>query len=246
MRNLLRVAVVVLVGAFATFVRAADEAKPAPEKAAAQAAAPKPLSRPAPRSLDEALRRLGASRVTVDFRDTTLQEVARFVQAVAGFNVIVAPAVQAKAGDGLPRVTLNLRGVTLRQVVDLAARFTETKLRYEGGILEFTTPEAARGKPVLRVYSIADVTLPLRNFPGPDLNLHPSGAEFEDEEESDVENSFGDPQKVIDMIREMTGEGTWEDELVSISADERKLVVRQYPEVHREIARLLALLRASR
>jgi hypothetical protein len=33
---------------------------------------------------------------------------------------------------------------------------------------------------------------------------------------------------------------------VSISADERKLVVRQYAEVHREISRLLAVLRAAK
>ena len=119
-------------------------------------------------------------------------------------------------------------------------------MAFEGGILRFTTPEAARGKPVLRIYGIGELTFVLRNFPGPDMNLRPSGAEFEQEEQSDVANPFSDPERVIEMLREFIASESWEDEGVSIWADERKLIVRQYPQVQRKIARFLALLNASR
>jgi len=99
---------------------------------------------------------------------------------------------------------------------------------------------------VLRIYSIGELTAAIRNFPGPDLNLRPSGAEFEEEEETEVENPWADPDKVIEMIKEFVASDTWEDEGVSVWADSRKLVVRQYPEVQRKISRFLALLRASR
>ena len=50
----------------------------------------------------------------------------------------------------------------------------------------------------------------------------------------------------MDLIRDNTGKETWEDEGVSLSGNERYLVVRQYPTVHREIAGLLELLRCFR
>jgi hypothetical protein len=99
---------------------------------------------------------------------------------------------------------------------------------------------------VLRIYAIGDVTMPLRNFPGPDLNLRPAHAEFEEEQESEVPSAWSDPNKVVEMIQKLCGEETWTDKDVSISADQNKLIVRQYPEVHRQIARLIMLLRASR
>jgi hypothetical protein len=78
------------------------------------------------------------------------------------------------------------------------------------------------------------------------MDLRPSKMEFVPEPETDVENAWSDPQKVVEMIQKMCSPDSWADKDVSISADENKLIVKQYPEVHREIARLIGLLRASR
>jgi hypothetical protein len=204
------------------------------------------LARPAPKDLDDALRRLARQRVNVQFKDTPFTEAVDHIRRLAGFNVIVSPVLQNKGVDGIRPLTLSLRDVTLKQVTDLVAQLSGTKLKYADAILQFTTREDARGKPVLRIYSIGDVTMPLRNFPGPDLNLRPSNSDFEDEPESEVPGAWSDPQKVVDMIPKLCGEETWTDADVSISADQNKLIVRQYPEVQREIARLIMLLRASR
>jgi hypothetical protein len=204
------------------------------------------LARPAPRSLSEARRRLAAIRVNVDFQEMPFTDAVAFVGRLAGFNVIVGPELQRDGLDALPTLTFKLREANLRQVADLIVRFSGTKLAFEDGILSFTTPEAARGKPVLRIYSIGELTVVLRNFPGPDMNLRPSGAEFEQEEITEVENPYADPEKIVDMLKELVAADTWEDEAVSISADSQKLIVRQYPEVQRKIARFLVLLRASR
>jgi hypothetical protein len=224
--------------------------KPASEKdkkaAAAQAAAAQLLKRPAPQDLDEALRRMGRIRVSVKFSEMPFRDVVEYVGRVAGFNVIIAPALQAKGVDGIKPITMTLSDVSLRQLTDLVTQFSGTKFKLEQGVLQFTTPEDACGKPVLRIYSIGDLTIPLRNFPGPDMNLRPSNSEFEDEPESEVPNAWSDPQKVVEMIQKMCSEETWTDKDVSISADENKLIVRQYPEVHREIVRLISLLRAAR
>lgn len=233
--------------AVAAKAAAAKDAKDGKDpKDAKPAAAPVPLVRPAPKDLDEALRRLARVKVTVKFKETPFAEAVDYVRRVAGFNVIVSPVLSAKGLDGIAPLTMTLNDVSLRQVAELVAQFSATKFKFEGGILEFTTPEDARGKPVLRIYAIGDVTMKLRNFPGPDVNLRPSGSDFEDEPESEVDNAWSDPQKVIDLIQKTCSEATWADKDVSISADEHKLVVKQYPDVHREIVRLLWMLRSAR
>jgi hypothetical protein len=144
-------------------------------------------------------------------------------------------------------VTLKLRDVSMRQFAELVAKSTGTALVVRDGVLQFTTPEDARGTPVLRVISIADLTFRIRNFPGPDIQLHTGDTpNFVQEPETDQEHAFSDPQAIVDLVKKFTGQGTWEDEDVSISADDSKLVVKQYPKVIKEIARFLALLRAAK
>jgi len=207
---------------------------------------PIPLVRPAPKDLDEAMRRLAATRVSVAFKDVKLQEAVDYVRRVAGFNVMVSPVLQLKGVEGVAPITMTLTDVSLRQLAELIAQFTGTKFKYADSVLQFTTPEDARGKPVLRIIAIGDLTMKLHNFPAPEMDLRPAKMEFVPEPETDVENAWSDPQKVIEMIQKMCSPESWADKDVSISADENKLIVKQYPEVHREIARLIGLLRASR
>ena len=221
---------------------AAAKEKENKDKLAAAALA----ARPAPHDLDDALRRLARLRVNVMFKETPFTEAVEYIRRTAGFNVIVSPVLQNNGLDGIRPLTMSLKDVSLKQVVDLVTQASGTKLKCDDGILQFTTPKDARGKPVLRIYSIGDVTMPLHNFPGPDLNLRPSNSDFQDEPESEVPSAWSDPQKVVDMIQKLCGEDTWTDEDVSISADQNKLIVRQYPSVQREIARLIMLLRAAR
>jgi type II secretory pathway component GspD/PulD (secretin) len=248
--------VVAVVLALAALVRAdgPEPAKPGVPKTPdaakkddkAKAEPPQLPQRPAPKSLEEALRRLGNVRVGVAFKDAAFVDVVDYVRRASGMNVVVAPALQAKGLEAIGRVTLTLKDVTLRQLCTVLQQFSNTKLKFEGGIVFFTTPQDARGRPVLHIYAIGDLTMPLRNFPGPELDLRPANAEFTPEPESDVPSAWSDPQKVVEMIQKLCGDGTWSDQDVSISADTGKLVVRQYPEVHKEIARLLALLAANR
>ena len=219
----------------------AAQVKPATKPVAAPV-----LARPAPKDLDDAMRRLAAVKVNVNFAEIAFADAVEYLHRVAGFNVIVSPVLQLKGVDGIRPITLTLREVSLKQVADLVAQFTATKLKVADGILQFTTPEDARGRPVLHIYLIGDVTMRLHNFPGPDLNLRPAKQEFEPEPESDVPNAWSDPQKIIDLIQKTVAEETWGDKDVSISADENKLIVKQYPEVQRQIARIIALLRAAR
>lgn len=201
---------------------------------------------PAPTTMRQAMARLDRIKVSVDFDELEFDRVVRFIANVAGFDVIIGAALQGPGADELSPITLKLRDVSLRRLAELVAQFSKTSLYFGKGILEFTTKEAARGKPVMRIYQISEITQPLRNFPGPDINLRASGVDFEDEKESDVESSFGDADSVKDLIQRMVEPETWEDDKTSIAAYSGKLVVKTYPEIHRKIARFLNALRANR
>ena len=132
----------------ATAKAAAEKAAKDKKPAEAPAAVPASLVRPAPRSLDEALRRLANVRVSVKFSDTPFVDVVEYIRRVAGFNVIVSPILQNKGLDAIRPITMTLNDVSLRQLTELVGQFSSTKFKLSDGVLQFTTPQDARGNPI--------------------------------------------------------------------------------------------------
>ena len=151
--------------------------------------------------LQAMLNRLESTVLNINFDDTSLEDGVRFIQRFTGVNLIISPKLRAEPGFDEITLSLQLTGVTAKQALRLMLEFHELGLVYRSGILQVTTKEDARGKPELRIYSIADLTFKLRDFPGPDLQLRPSGSEFEMEEVAEREDPFEDPQFIIDIIQ---------------------------------------------
>jgi len=197
--------------------------------------------------LQAMLNRLESTVLNINFDDTSLEDGVRFIQRFTGVNLIISPKLRSEPGFDEITLSLQLTGVTAKQALRLMLEFHELGLVYRSGILQVTTKEDARGKPELRIYSIADLTFKLRDFPGPDLQLRPSGSEFEMEEEMvEREDPFEDPQFIIDIIQANIEPESWEQDGVSITSTKNVLLVRQSPAVHRKIAHLLVLLRAAK
>ncbi len=79
------------------------------------------------------------------------------------------------------------------------------------------------------------------------MQLRPAGSEFELEEEvSEREDPFEDPQLIVDIIQSNAAPETWEADNVGITSTRKVLIIRQSPAVHAKIARLLMLLRAAK
>ncbi len=192
------------------------------------------------------MNRLESTLVNVNFDDTALDDAVRLLQRFTGINLIVSPKLRNE--DGFDEITISLRltKVSAKQALRIMMEFHDLGLVYRGGVLQVTTKEDSRGKPVLRIYSIADLTFPIRDFPGPDLQLRPSGSEFEMEEIPVREDPFEDPQFIVDLIQANVEPETWEAENVGVTSTRKVLLIRQSPAVHAKIARLLMLLRAAK
>jgi hypothetical protein len=199
-----------------------------------------------PRSKAEGLRILGQIVVSVNFDGASLPDALRYLSALAGVNIVVGGALRKEADVDAMKIDLRLTKVTARQVLELVADGKDLGIGFQSGVLTVTTRKEARGKPVLRLYALGDMTMPLRDFPAPDLMLHPAGAETKEEEVVETKHPFGDADEILRMVKDNTGSGTWEDEGVSASVMRDWLVVKQYEEVHAEIGKLLGLLRSAR
>lgn len=202
----------------------------------------------APRELREMMLVLEDRVVSVDFKEKPLAEVLGFFSDYTGVSLVISPLLHEERDVEELAVTLRLSGVSVKTALGVILDLKGLAAVYRYGVIMITTPRDARGKPVLRIYEIGDLTMTLRDFPAPDLMLRPSGAEdfgsVGGGVEEGRERAFAEPEFIMDLIVETTGKGTWEDDGVRISVNRRHLVVRTYPTVHREIERLLALLRA--
>jgi hypothetical protein len=197
------------------------------------------------------LLRLEDRLVSMDFEEKPLAEVLKFFTQMTDVNLVVSPVLLEDRDPDDLLVTLRLREVSVKTALRVIMDLKQVSAVYRHGVIFITTPEDARGKPVLKIYPIGDLTVRIRDFPGPDIQLHPSGS-IDDPgriwggEEEGREHAFADPDFIMDLITQNAGQDTWEDEGVRYSVNERYLFIRQYPSVHREIDGILALLRAYR
>jgi hypothetical protein len=202
------------------------------------------------RDLHQKLLLLEERVLTFDFKDKPLADVLAYFTEFTGVNLVLSPTVTADKSPEDLLVSLTLKKVSVKSALDIILELKGLAAVYRHGVIFVTTKADARGKPVLRIYSIGDLTVRIRDFPAPEIGIHPSGSEgvenmFQHEDEG-KEHAFADPDFIMDLITQNAGEDTWNDKGVSYSANERYLFIRQYPSVHREIAGILDLLRAYR
>ncbi|HEX5138979.1 MAG TPA: hypothetical protein VFY93_18565 [Planctomycetota bacterium] len=239
MRRLL--ALPLLVTAFA-WAEDAPKAKPAPKAAPAKAAAPAAADPGGRAEKAEAIVNLLQSRrLTVKFEKATLDEFVGHLRAATGINIFVHKTRMAKDGvdpEGI-RIDLEVKNVSAGDLLKLAFAGMDVGFRIEGNILFVTSKKDARGKPVLRIYSVAHLLVPIRDFPGRDMNVYPSNYEPPEPPEPEVVQTYESSEQLAELVREFTGQGTWEDEGVRITVFRNHLFIRTYPAVHVQIQRFL-------
>ena len=180
-------------------------------------------------------------RLTVKYEKATLDEFVDHIRAATGINIFVHKGRMVKDGvdpDAI-QIDLDVRDVTAVDLLKLALAGVDVGFRIEGNVLIITSKKDARGKPVLRVYSVAHLLVPIRDFPGQDMNVYPSNYEPPEPPEPEVVQTYESSEQLAELVRTFTGEGTWEDEGVRITVFRHHLFVRTYPAVHAEIQRFL-------
>jgi hypothetical protein len=149
-------------------------------------------------------------KVTVDFKDAPIDQVADFLRQVTGANIVVAPGVAATATS----VTLKASDMSLGNVLSWVKTLTNTHLGYVHGAI-YLSDRPIEEASVTRMYDISDMVMPLRDFPGPELALNaPSGqgnggARLLPPAESAQPAPSTD--EIVDLIKKVVKPGDWRD-----------------------------------
>ncbi|MFT5461616.1 MAG: type II secretory pathway component GspD/PulD (secretin)/tetratricopeptide (TPR) repeat protein [Planctomycetota bacterium] len=196
------------------------------------------------------LARLQETRVPVNFGEdgegAPLEEVARFLQSVSGVNFIVSPTVLDELDPDDTAVLLTLPDRSVRKLLDLIIE-TKEELRWkiQDGVVKFVTADELTGGQVLRMYEVRDLIRPVRDFPGRDINVQPSGGLDPVDEDFEEREALVITADVLEStIQDNIAVDSWE-EGTALRISNGTLVVYQTPEVHEQIAQLLDDLREA-
>jgi type II secretory pathway component GspD/PulD (secretin) len=200
------------------------------------------------------LERLDAVRIkprfSVDGQGVPLAEVATYLQRVSGVNFLVSSKV-AELDEEETAVNLNINTErSVRKVLDLVCDTSASDnlaWKVQEGVVMFVTKEEQVGGQVLAMYEVRDLIHPVKDFPGREINVEPSGGLEPFDEELEEREALVVTQDSLDtLIRENVAPASWEDENNSLRiTTSGTLVVYQTPEVQQKIKELLDDLREA-
>lgn len=198
------------------------------------------------------LRILGERRVPARFgadgEGAPLEEVASYLQNVTGINFVLSSKVRDDLDESEKAIKLDLPERSVRQLLDIITEVREN-LRYkvEDGVVKFVTKEELVGGQVLRMYEVRNLIRPVRDFPGREINIQPSGGVPESDEEIPERDFLVITEDALDsLIRDNVAPESWDaDPANSLRISNGTMVVNQTPEVHAKIQKLLEDLREA-
>jgi type II secretory pathway component GspD/PulD (secretin) len=197
--------------------------------------------------LQEIKAKLDNQSVSWDYGENQqpFEEVIKQIRATTGINIVVDPDVRAEKGQ--EPISITLRDYKLGGALKILLGNLKLDFVLKDDVLFITTAEKAMGKAIPRVYDVRDLTVSLPHFKAPNLNLRPGGAG-----EAAVKAIWGedlertqdtDLSRLVDLIRENVGPGTWEVEGHSIQPSAGQIVVSTTPDIHAKVVDFLEDLR---
>ena len=193
---------------------------------------------------------LDTKKIDVSFDETPLSDVIHYLKGRAGIAIVLDP----KVGDDLADepITVTMRNISVGNALRIILDFVDLTWTFRHGVLWITSEEEAfKGRTVLRIYDVRELTMRIRDFAGARIRLRSdeSGAPgiicIWPEDDEVIERA--DADTLMDLIPEVVAADSWaQNPEASIITVMGMLVVRQTPEVHAEIATLLAQLRQNR
>jgi type II secretory pathway component GspD/PulD (secretin) len=198
------------------------------------------------------LRILGERRVPARFgadgEGAPLEEVASYLQNVTGINFVLSTKVRDELDESEKAIQLDLPERSVKQLLDIITEVREN-LRYkvEDGVVKFVTKDELIGGQVLRMYEVRNLIRPVRDFPGREINIQPSGGVPESDEELPEREFLVITEEGLDeLIRANVAPESWDaDPANALRISNGTMVVNQTPEVHAKIQKLLEDLREA-
>jgi hypothetical protein len=197
----------------------------------------------------EVVNKLNTMRITVDFKDNSLDEAIGFIRDFSGLNIVIDGEVSTKFTPDQLKVTMRVKDLLLKSCLKLMLSARELTATYKEGVI-LVVPKGKTDKAVaLQIYDVRDLLVKLQDFPGPKVELVSpqaggggplTGATFTLEEpKSTISEEF-----ITEMVKQNCGDRSWdENPNASLTLTNGMLIVSQSRRVHAEIKSFINLLR---
>lgn len=195
----------------------------------------------------EILNKLRTMKVSLDFRETPLQDVIDFVREMTGINFVIDQKVYDETEPEKLTITIKVDDLELRSALKLMLQMRGLTAVYREGVLLIVTKKSQEEETYMKLYDVRDLLRPITDFPGPEISLKQNEGDeggsvganvFNVDEPRAMSSDF-----IIDLIKRSCGGSTWDSDKCSIQVSNGMLVVVQSKEVHRDVDRLINLLR---
>jgi type II secretory pathway component GspD/PulD (secretin) len=185
---------------------------------------------------EEIENKLKSIRISLDFKDAPLDTVVDYLREISNLNVVVDPRVREKN----IMVTMKVSEISLRSVFGLMLKPHDCGTMVKDGVLQVLPKDVIRDRTLkMEIYDCRDILYPIQDFPGVDIALDFVGVVIQE-----PAKDAGGEMPIAELVKTHTGGKSWdEDTKTSCAMQNGLLVVKQTPEVHAQVARLLNLLR---
>ncbi len=186
--------------------------------------------------------KLNNVKVTLDFQNAPIDQVVDYLREISGMNIFV----DTKVRDKNLVVSLKVTEISLRSIFGLILKPHNCDILFKDGVLQLMTKEDVADKTMkMEIYDCRDILYPISNFPGIDLDLNANGPGIIAQPDAGADGGGEIP--IEEMVRAHTGGRSWEENQKAVCKMQNGLlVIKNTPEVHKQVRRLLDLLRANK
>ena len=179
-------------------------------------------------------------KATLDFSNAPLDAVVDYLRELSGMNIFV----DSKVRDKQIIVTLKVNEISLKSIFGLMLKPHNCDTLFKDGVLMLMTKEDVADKTMkMEIYDCRDILYPIANFPGVDLDLSAGPGVVV----QTVDDAATGEIPIEEMVRAHTGGRSWEENPKAVVKMQNcLLVIKNTPEVHKQVRRLLDLFRANK
>ncbi|HVE40420.1 MAG TPA: hypothetical protein VNM14_11060 [Planctomycetota bacterium] len=184
--------------------------------------------------------KLNNIKVTLDFQNSPIDQVVDYLREISGLNIFV----DSKVRDKNIVVSLKVTEISLKSIFSLMLKPQGCGVLFKDGVLQLMLDSDIADKTMkMEIYDCRDILYPIQQFPGIDLDLSTiSGVVM-----TPADDATGSEMPIEELVRAHTGGRSWEENSkASIKMQNGLLVIKNTPEVHKQVRRLLDLLRANK
>lgn len=199
---------------------------------------------------DEAVKdRLKSTLFEPKFANTSIQEIATYLNNLTQVNFILSPKI-LEQDEGQRAVTLDLPPKTSVEKFLQALQVVKNyNYRIVDGYVRLATADENKGNTEYRIYDVSDIIQIVKHFPGQEISLLAPGAPaIPAGTEPEAQPAFT-LEQIAQIIQNSIAPATWTDAEAKTALryvqTSGTLVVRQTPEVHAQVEKLLSDLRET-